>query len=288
MPRVLDAETGVGLERLCSAAADAVRAAPGVLGMERIEARFLGNAYARHRHDTYALGVTMQGVQRFWYRGEVRASLPGQVIILHPDEIHDGGAGTEQGLAYRMLYLDPALVQAGLHGAGLPFVAEPVVDDVALRSVLLEAFGDMDETLEPLVADQVVTELAEGLLHRSDAPPKRAALLDLAALARVAELLNHAGLHPIRSDELEAVSGLDRFTLARQFRARFGTSPHRYLTMRRVTAGRRLLAAGQSIASVAAETGFADQSHFHRHFLKAFGMTPGRWQRLLASPKSPW
>ncbi|WP_244513470.1 AraC family transcriptional regulator [Devosia insulae] len=260
-----------------------MRAAPGYPGLERIEARFVGNAYARHRHDTYALGVTLRGVQSFWYRGEVRASLPGQVIILHPDEIHDGGAGTEQGLTYRMLYLDPALVQAGLQNAGLPFVAEPVVDDVALRSALLEAFGDMDEMLEPLVADQVVTELTEGLSRRADAPPKRASLLDLVALARVAELLNHAGLQPIRSDELEAVSGLDRFTLARQFRARFGTSPHRYLTMRRVTQGRRLLAAGQSIANVAAETGFADQSHFHRHFLKAFGMTPGRWQRLVAS-----
>lgn len=282
MPPVLNAETGVGLERLCSSTTDTVRAAPGLPGMERIEARFLGNAYARHRHDTYALGVTMQGVQSFWYRGEVRASLPGQVIILHPDEIHDGGAGTEQGLTYRMLYLDPALVQAGLHNAGLPFVAEPVVDDMALRATLLEVFSDMDSTLEPLVADQIVAELAHGLVRRADMRSKRASLLDLVALARVAERLNHAGLQPIRSEELETVSGLDRFTLSRQFRARFGTSPYRYLTMRRVTEGRRLLAAGQSIASVAAETGFADQSHFHRHFLKAFGMTPGRWQRLVS------
>lgn len=281
---LLGAETGIGLERLCSVADDAVRAAPGYPGMERIEAQFLGNAYARHRHDTYALGVTLRGVQSFWYRGEVRASLPGQVIILHPDEIHDGGAGTEQGLTYRMLYLDPALVQAGLHHGGLPFVAEPVLDDVALRSTLLEAFSDMDKALEPLVTDQIVAELAEGLLRRSAAPSKRTSPLDLAALARVAEVLDHAGLQPIRSDELEAVSGLDRFTLSRQFRARFGTSPHRYLTMRRLTQGRRLLATGQPIASVAAETGFADQSHFHRHFLKAFGMTPGRWQRLVAEP----
>ena len=44
MPPVLGAETGIGLERLCSAAADVVRAAPGYPGMERIEARFLGNA----------------------------------------------------------------------------------------------------------------------------------------------------------------------------------------------------------------------------------------------------
>lgn len=284
---MVDAETGVGLERLCSPTRDAVRAAPGHPGLERIEARFQGNAYARHRHDTYALGVTLHGVQSFWYRGEVRASLAGQVIVLHPDEIHDGGAGTEQGLTYRMLYLDPALVQSALQGAGLPFVAAPVVDDAALRTTLLEAFGDMGDALDPLLADQLVAALADGLLRHADTPPSRRSPLDLDALARVEEYLQHSGTQPIGSDELEAISGLDRFTLARQFRLRFGTSPHRYLTMRRVAAGRRLLASGQAIADVAAETGFADQSHFHRHFLKTFGMTPGRWQRLAAAAKMP-
>jgi AraC-like DNA-binding protein len=252
--------------------------------MERIEAHFLGNAYSRHRHDTYALGVTLSGVQSFWYRGEVRASLPGQVIILHPDEVHDGGAGTEQGLFYRMLYLDPALLQSSLDHPALPFSNESVVDDPVLRTTLLEAFSDMDNTLEPLAADQYVAELADGLLRHARSPAKRASPLDLAALRRVEEYLHQATLRPPRSEELEAVSGLDRFTLARQFRARFGTSPHRYLNMRRLTHGRQLLAAGRPIADVAAETGFADQSHFHRHFLKAFGMPPGRWQRLVARP----
>jgi len=263
-----------------------VRAAPGAPGLERIEARFQGNAYARHRHDTYALGVTMRGVQTFWYRGEVRASLPGQVIILHPDEVHDGGAGTEQGLVYRMLYLDPALVQAGLQQPGLPFVSLPVLDDEALRSTLLEACSDMDHVLEPILADHLVAALADGLQRRSDARPPRRARLDLGALARVEEYLKHSGPQPIRSEALEAISGLDRFTLTRQFRVRFGTSPHRYLTMRRVTHGRRLLAAGRAIADVALETGFADQSHFHRHFLKTFGMTPGVGSAWWPPPES--
>lgn len=39
--------------------------APSSEGIERIEARFHGNAYAPHRHDTYALGVTLAGVQTF-------------------------------------------------------------------------------------------------------------------------------------------------------------------------------------------------------------------------------
>ena len=61
---------------------------------ERIEACFSGLAYAPHSHDTYTLALTTQGVQSFNYRGELRHSLPGEVVILHPDETHDGQAGT--------------------------------------------------------------------------------------------------------------------------------------------------------------------------------------------------
>ena len=39
--------------------------AEAVQGVERIEAFFQGKAYAMHRHDTYAIGRTLAGVQSF-------------------------------------------------------------------------------------------------------------------------------------------------------------------------------------------------------------------------------
>ena len=76
------------------------------------------------------------------------------------------------------------------------------------------------------------------------------------------------------------MSGLDRFTLARQFRRVLGTSPHRYLLMRRLERARQMIARGESLAGAALETGFADQAHFTRHFKRAYGLTPGRWASL--------
>ncbi|HEX9462749.1 MAG TPA: helix-turn-helix domain-containing protein, partial [Alphaproteobacteria bacterium] len=81
---------------------------------------------------------------------------------------------------------------------------------------------------------------------------------------------------------LEAASGLDRYTLARQFRARLGTSPYRYLVMRRLDTARALLRAGRSLADAAYATGFSDQSHMTRQFKRAFGLPPGRWRAMQA------
>ena len=75
--------------------ADWVRLAQSPSQTERIEAFFGGHGYEPHRHDTYAIGQTIAGVQSFHYRGGLQHSLPGGTMVLHPDEIHDGEAGTE-------------------------------------------------------------------------------------------------------------------------------------------------------------------------------------------------
>jgi AraC-like DNA-binding protein len=42
-----------------------------------------------------------------------------------------------------------------------------------------------------------------------------------------------------------------------------------------------MIAEGEPLAEIAAAAGFSDQSHFNRHFKKAFGLTPGRWAVLV-------
>src|SRR5690606_2842406 len=54
------------LERSCMQK-DRIVVAPELAGIERIEARFHGKGFEPHRHDTYALGVTMAGIQTFRY-----------------------------------------------------------------------------------------------------------------------------------------------------------------------------------------------------------------------------
>jgi AraC-like DNA-binding protein len=102
-------------------------------------------------------------------------------------------------------------------------------------------------------------------------------------LERARQFLDAEKLRVVRSAELEAVTGLTRYDLARQFRLMYGTSPYRYLLMRRLDDARRLIARHRPLAEVALEAGFADQAHFTRMFKAAFGLTPARYRALRAN-----
>ncbi len=262
--------------------ADRIRFDEPQANLQRLSARFGGHAFDLHRHETYAVGLTLWGAQSFHYRGALETSRGGQVMVIHPDETHDGHAGVDQGFAYRMLYVDPASVSAALDGARPPFVPDVVADDPVLAELLAEAFADFPQPMEPLAVDAVVERLASRLAARSDDRPsvKRRARRPVAPLPAPATISPPRRARTVASDELEKITGLDRFALARHFRAATGTSPHRYQVGRRLARAQAMIAAGTALSETAAATGFADQSHLTRHFVARFGLTPGRWAAL--------
>ncbi len=269
---------GVGLERSCGPR-DWIRTAPPCPGLERAEACFASHAFAPHRHDTFAIGMTLHGVQAFTYRGAAQRSGPGQAFVLHPDELHDGRPGTEAGYRYRILYVEPRLIGEALGGRALPFVQCAVSDDHRLIAAIRPAL-DLDLPLEDLQRDQILVDLAQALAAAGRAPVARATPPDRPAVQRARAYLDAHTEHTVRSDALEAVCGLDRYALARQFRQSHGTSPYRYLLLRRLDRARALVAAGTSLVEAALAVGFADQSHLTRHFKRAYGLAPGRWAAL--------
>ena len=256
-----------------------------------MQAWFGGRAYDRHRHDTYAISVTEAGVQTFDYRGRVERATPGEVVVLHPDEMHDGRPGTEAGFGYRIVYVEPTRIAAAVRAirgrsVPLPFVRHPVSRNPTLAKAVTAAFRLAPESL---ALDALVLRLAEGLVAEAragGAAGPTSARLDHAALERARAHLD--GRHTIvRSAELEAVTGLDRYELARQFRATYGTSPYRYSLMRRLDFARGQLGHGAPLADVALDAGFVDQAHFTRMFRSAFGLTPGRYLGLRRAGGSP-
>jgi AraC-like DNA-binding protein len=265
-----------------------MRIAPSTRGLERFEAFFSGHGFDPHRHDTYAIGFTTEGVQSFRYRGASATSLPGQVFVLHPDETHDGHAGTSAGFRYRILYLDPGAVREALgEAARLPFVGEVVSSHPQLLAAIRPALVDLSMPLEDLHRDQIILGLADALAAADSSGIRRElGARNWPAVLRARDLLDAGFRKGVSSAELEAATGLTRYVLARHFRLCLGTSPYRYLLMRRLDRARALIRRGTPLAEAALASGFADQSHMTRHFKKAHGLSPGRWAAVAVSTNS--
>ena len=260
-----------------------MRIAPSCRGLERIEAFFSGHGFDPHRHDTYAIGFTLQGVQSFRYRGASEHSRPGQVFVLHPDEVHDGHAGTRAGFRYKILYVEPDLIRDALGEAHcpLPFVRQTVSNNDILAGAIVPALDDLEAPLEDLQRDQIILNLADALAATDPSVAQRKLSAGhWNAVGKARDFLDANIRNGMASAELETVTGLSRYAVARHFRTCLGTSPYRYLVMRRLDRARALIRHGAPLAEAALASGFSDQSHMTRHFKKTYGLSPGRWAAI--------
>jgi AraC-like DNA-binding protein len=280
MPETL---RGLDVDRLERSCKTSIRFGAGAPGIERAEAFLSTHAFEPHRHDTYAIGITLAGVQTFRYRGARRIGLPRQLHILHPDETHDGAAATPVGLHYRIFYVEPAMIRRALDDRELPFVSEPVQDVTPQTRSLAEILADIDEPIGDLLRVDIAACVADGLSSLSG-PFRRPGRLDMPAMERVRERLAADPRDHASAAELERIAGVDRYAIARQFRRAFGTSPDRYRTLRRLSLARDAIERGVPLAAAAAEAGFSDQSHMTRQFKRTYGMTPARWTRTVVGP----
>jgi len=87
---------------------------------------------------------------------------------------------------------------------------------------------------------------------------------------------------PLEIAVIARLVGTSSRQLERAFLAETGLSPSNYYRTLRLKYGRWLLTSSDtSINEIAFECGFADASHFIRHFQAQFGMAPGRLRRAL-------
>jgi AraC-like DNA-binding protein len=261
---------------------------PGLAGASFFKASFVRHSYSRHTHDEYAIGAIEAGAQTFHCRGGQQLSSPGSLILVNPDDLHDGrAADAGDGYRYRMVYIDPLLVadalrEAGQPGGPLPLFRTPVARDPALAAALCELnrHSEHPEGLDALALESRLLQLVHALLSRHAAgtlarTPREGRD---AAIVRFAcrYLDEHFHADPSLS-ELARQCGVSRFALLRLFAKEIGMPPHAYMTRARLREARRLLLQGEPAASVAAAVGYVDQSHLTKRFRAAFGITPGQF-----------
>jgi AraC family transcriptional regulator len=134
-----------------------------------------------------------------------------------------------------------------------------------------------------LVAESLGDVLAVQLLRQFSSPrpvePRTGGTLPKHKLRAVLEYIEEHLDAELSLEHLAALAHQSPYHFARLFKNSAGLPPHQYVIARRVDRARTLLRARADfpLAELAAEVGFANQSHLTRHFKRLVGVTPGRF-----------
>lgn len=239
--------------------------------------------YGRHSHGTHGFGFVDAGAHRSCSgRGTVDAHA-GDVVTTNPGEIHDGRPLGAPSRSWCTVYVEPPVL-AGMDpdGTGDIAITRPVLADPALmhaiRRLLAALRAWRDEGAEALACEEALVH-ASGLLLAGHSTRNIALENAAPALAAVRQRLADDLLVAPTLAELAEEAGTSRFQLLRRFAAVHGCTPHGWLQQQRTERARGLIRQGTPLAEAATATGFADQSHMTRAFVRQFGFTPGAWQR---------
>jgi AraC family transcriptional regulator len=195
----------------------------------------------------------------------------------HTDSLH---VFLEPGLVARVaaeaFEIDPARASVPpLDGLDLP----------QLRAAMLAVNDELtaDAAGGRLAAESLANVMAVHLIRNAAArrPPTRhrdGVLRPWKLRAVVEYIEDHLGAG-LTLEQLAAAAHLSAYHFARQFKAATGLPPHQYVIVRRVERAKQLLQGGDlSLAEVASEAGFSDQSQFSHHFKRLVGVTPGQFR----------
>jgi AraC-like DNA-binding protein len=104
------------------------------------------------------------------------------------------------------------------------------------------------------------------------------------AVEKVVDYIHMNYMEKISTTDLELISGVSRFTLARKFRCQYGQTPINWLWSYRLRLAADLLLKepNWSCSAIAYHCGFDSPAHFSRKFKYFYGFAPGKYRGLLS------
>jgi len=261
------------------------RRSPALPGIEVVDAdhsprewRVICPTFAVVVFRTWSGPVRVGGSTHYGKPGVAFCNVPDELMVSRPDGDRPG--------SFNVIEIQREVLREWLaeqHGGTLPLswaeLMRPITQDLfgrfqqffgafAAGGTPLELQSEMLELSEMMISDLI----AGGRRHsRYAGPPIR-------GTARMRECLNEEGFD-LDLETLARKVGLSRFQALRAFKRRYGLPPHAYQICVRLDQARRMLSDGAVPVDVALRCGFVDQSHFNRHFKRAFGVTPAEYAR---------
>jgi AraC-like DNA-binding protein len=237
-------------------------------GVEIKRCRNNPHSYKAHVHNELSLGFIMEGSTDLTLNDKTLLFGAGDGVIIPPLMTHRCAPTEPSRWAYVMLYIDP-----GYYGDAVCFNEAKKLSGIQARKLI----DFIDQLLAEINPDALENLLIELLLEfgEKNAPDITA---DTGNAVRIIRdyIINHAQ-EEITLELLQQISGLNKFSLIRNFKKHYVTTPGSYHLQYRLAEAKRLLNKGTDVFDICDALRFYDQAHFIREFKKMYGVTPGAY-----------
>jgi AraC-type DNA-binding domain-containing proteins len=240
--------------------------------IEGVEIKLCRNdshAYKHHIHNELSLGYILEGSTDLTLNDRIIRYESGNGVIIPPLMTHRCAPKEIDHWAYVMLFIDP-----GYYGNLISFHrAEKLTGNQA--SQLIGFIQQLEREQCPDAMENILIEL---LLEFGGNGGAEASVSEDGDAVRTVHdyILNHVN-DEITLDHLVQISGLNKFSLIRNFKKQYVTTPSAYHLQHRVAEAKRLLGKGADVFEVCDRLRFYDQAHLIHEFKKMYGVTPGTY-----------
>lgn len=246
-----------------------------------LRARFRQHRYERHTHPDYVIALITEGCERVRIGNTTVHAPAGSVLVVNPEEWHDGEAGIDEGWAYRTFYPSIGLVSGVAEELGhlaAPCFPRSVINDRELAQMLAAAHlasvsPDATHAEATMLAalHRLILDYDSRIGWREHIQPSGSRY----RLSLYEQMIEDHLADGIDLRRLAETAGVTRFQVIRDFKKVTGLTPASFIRDRRLRRASHLIDQGSSLADAALSAGFADQSHLSRTFRAVHGFTPG-------------
>jgi AraC-like DNA-binding protein len=256
-------------------------------GLTLSEGRFSKFSFDRHYHLDYHIGLVVEGVQRQNFQRKSELLGPGSIVLMPPDEMHDGLSYEKQSYTQKMFRISPELLNSNItEFSGKPRDAKfngHIVENQMIwrRMVALHNMIQNRKSLAQLSIEETWLLTLEPLFNQLSLSDDQIIKGGLSGqhIRRVRDYCYAYLGDTISLESLASLCGLSKFQFLRRFKQSTGVTPHSWLVRLRLEHACMMFKRGKhNIAQVATDVGFYDQSHFNRAFRRAYGVAPSVYQ----------